>query len=233
MHYLKLPTYRQRREIAWQTLDVAVIAAVTSVAVGVFTKSAWNGLAIFGFAVVSVVLYLLIELKLEQAHAAFSHHTHRHDPYLHDSRTNLLLWGLIIGGLAIGNFWLYFIRHGVTASEIPATAPLYREAVILAGLTMVVCLLARTVHHRFHFSRKLELRGLQKARHLKAYTLAFAYTFALLYGAILLSPYGANISFALLVLLPFITLKEFQRYDRKHHRQQIKELHAQTLRETA
>lgn len=225
MHYLKLPTHKQRLEVAWQTVDIAAIALVASVIIGLFTQNILFGLAVFGLAVASSTLYLILELWLEQAHAAFSHHTHRHDPYLHDSRSNLFLWGAIIGGLALGNFWLYFVRHGVAIHEIPVTAPLYREAVILAGLTVVACLLARAVHHRVHFSRKLELQGLHKARHLKAYALAFAYTLALLYGAILLTPYGANISFALLALIPFIALKEFQRFDRKHHRKNLINFH--------
>lgn len=229
MHYLKLPSHKQRGEVLWQVVDIAAIAAIASAAVGLFAQNILFGIAIFGVSVASITIYLLLELWLEQAHAAFSHHTHHHDPYLHDSRTNLLLWGAIIGGLAVGNFWLYFVRHGVTIAEIPLTAPLYREAVILAGLTVVACLIARTVHHRVHFSRKLELQGLRKARHLKAYALAFAYTFLLLYGAILLSPYGANISFALLALIPFIGLKEFQRFDRKHHRKNLAALHNEIL----
>jgi|GEM_PF-2450709 len=227
MHYLKLPTHKQRREVAWQTADAAAIAAVASLVVGLFTQSLFFGLLVFGVSVVSVVVYLALELWLEQVHAAFSHHTHRHDPYLHETRTNLLLWGAVIGGLAIGNFWLYFVRHGVTAGEIPVTAPLYREAVILAGLTVAACLLARAIHHRFHFSRKLELKGQRKIRHLKAYVLAFTYTLTLLYGAVLLSPYGANISFALLALVPFIAIKEFHRFDRKHHRKHLVSLHKQ------
>lgn len=225
MHYLKLPKHKQLREVRWQVLDVAVISLVASATVGLFMQHALFGLVIFGLSLLSVTLYLLLELWLEQLHATFSHHTHKHDPYLHDSRAHLFLWGAIIGGLAYLNFWLYFVRHGVTAGEIPATAPLYREAVILAGMTVAVCLLARAVHHRFHFSRKLELRGLHRARHLKAYLLAFLYTCGLLYGAVLLSPYGANISFALLALVPFLAAKEFHRFDRKHHRKNLLNLH--------
>jgi hypothetical protein len=227
MYYLKLPTHKQLREIRWQTIDAAATATVASVVVGLFVKNAAFGLAIFCLTMAAVVLYLLIELRLEQVHAISSHHTHRHDPLLHDSRTNVLLWGAIIGALAIGNFWLYFERHGVTYSAIPATAPIYKEAVILAGLTVAACLLARTIHHRFHFSRKLELRGRRLVRHFKAYVLAFAYTFALLYFAVLLTPYGANISFALLVAALFVGLREFQRFDRKHHRKHLVSLHKQ------
>lgn len=227
MHYLKLPSYKQRREIAWQTMDAAAIAAVASFLAGVFVQNAVFGLFIFGLAVATVALYLLIELKLEQMHALSSHHTHSHDPLMRDSRKDALLWGGIIGALAIGNFWLYFERHGVSYSAIPSTAPIYKEAVILAGLTVVACLLARTVHHRFHFSRKLELKGLRLTKHLKTYVLAFTYTFALLYFAVLLTPYGANISFALLVAALFVGLREFQRFDRKHHRKHLVSLHKQ------
>lgn len=227
MHYLKLPTYKQRREIAWQAVDAAAIAAIASLLVGVFVQNALFALFIFGLSITAVTVYLLIELKLEQMHALSSHHTHSHDPLMRDSRKDALLWGGIIGILAIGNFWLYFERHGVNYAAIPATAPIYKEAVILSGLTVASCLLARTLHHRFHFSRRLELKGLRLARHLKAYVLSFLYTALLVYAAILLSPYGANISFALLAILPFVALREFQRFDRKHHRAALKALHAE------
>jgi hypothetical protein len=233
MRYIKLPVYKQKDEILWQTLDAAATAAVSSTIVGLFLKSFVLGLLVFGFTVATVALYLMIELHLEQLHAASSHSTHSQDPLMKDTRTNVLVWGAVIGGLAIGNFWLYFVRQGVSYADIPASAPLYKEAVILAAFTVVSCLLARTLHHRWHFSRELELEGRRLVRHLKAYVLSFVYTITLVYIAVLLSPYGANISFALLVATLFVGLRELQRFDRKHHRSAIRRLQQQHLAATA
>lgn len=233
MRYVQLPTHKQRREILWQTIDGAATALIAASVVSLFLQSLTAGLLLFVAAVASVFAYLVIEMQLEQINTKFSHHTHKHHPYIQDSRINALLWGMVIGGIAIGNFLLYFIRHGVSAAEIPTTAPLYKEAVILAGLTIIACLLTRIVHHRLHFTHQLhKSTGTPRARYVKTYALSFVYTITAVYLIILLSPYGANISFILPAIAIFVALREFQRFDRKHHRKALVELHAKSLRET-
>ena len=218
--------HKRKSEAVWQAIDTAVILAVACTVTALLTHDIKASALLFAFALASVTVYLLIELKLEHARLSLNHLMKQHRTATAQSRANLLLWGVVIGGLTSANFYLFFTRHGVSASTVPGTAPLYKDAVALMGMTMALCLLARILHHRYHFSKQLELTGIHYARHLKAYVLSFLYTFAAMYCVLLLVPdYSVNIGFAVLAAGLFVSVCEFQRYDRQHHRGAIHALH--------
>lgn len=227
----QLPKRKQKSEVLWQTLDAAVILAVVCLIFALFIHNFAISILLCVLSLSSIMLYLSIEYKIEYKLVKARRIKPDHNPAMEESRANLLLWGIIISGLAIGNFFLQFARHGVTVSDIPVTAPFYKNAIALMFLTVVTCLLAHALHHSYHFSRNLGIAGIHQARTIKSYILAFFYTFIIVYVALLLSPYDADLDYALLAGALYIGFREFQRYDRKNHRKHIHALH-QKIRPT-
>jgi len=225
MNNIQLPKNKQKTEIFWQTLDIAVVLAVVCLILAFFTRNFMLSMLLCVLSLMSIVVYFLVEYKLEYKLVKARRIKPDHNPAMEESRANLLLWGVVIAGLAIGNFFLHFTRHGVMPHEIPTTAPLYKDAVALIFLTIVTCLLAHALHHSYHFSKNLQLAGIHQARTIKSYVLAFLYTFVGVYVLLLISSYHADLVFALLAAVLYIGFREFQRYDRKNHRKSIHILH--------
>ena len=229
MAYVQLPSKWQRREMLWQVLDTAAILAIACSVTAWFTHNVGISLILFVSSLVSVVLYLLLELRYEQVYFSAKELSQQSNAVQPESRANLLLWGVIIGCLAAGNFVWFFARHGVNIAAIPITAPIYKDAVALAALTIILCLLAGVLHQRYHFAKSLGLTGLQKAIHVKSYVLSLLFTLAIIWLALLISPYQADYFFAVIAALLFWGFREFQRYDRQHHRSAIRALHKSTI----
>ncbi len=221
----RLPKRMKQAEIFWQSLDIAVVLAVVCLILALFINNFISSILLCTLALVSIVAYLIIEHKLEYGLVKSRRITQEASPAMEESRANLLLWGIVIAGLAIGNFLLHFVRHGVVASDIPVTAPLYKDAVALMFLTVVTCLLAHALHQSYYFSKNLGLAGIHQARTIKSYILAFAYTFASVYVILLAFSRHTDVSFALLAGVLYIGFREFQRYDRKQHRKSLQKLH--------
>jgi len=225
MSSVQLPKSKQKAEIFWQTMDITVVLAVVCLILAFFTRNFVLSLLLCGLSLASIIVYFLVEYKLEYKLVKARRIKPNHNPAMEESRANLLLWGVVIAGLAIGNFFLYFTRHGVTLHDIPTTAPFYKDALALIFLTIVACLLAHALHHSYHFSKNLQLAGIHQARTIKSYVLAFVYTFVGVYILLLVSSYHADLVFALLAAALYIGFREFQRYDRKNHRKSVHRLH--------
>lgn len=219
------PKHKQKAEIFWQALDVTAILTVVCLILALFINNFTLSILLCVLALISVITYLLIEHKLEYTLVKSRRIKQDPNPAMEESRANLLLWGIVIAGLAIGNFFLHFARHGVTASEIPVTAPLYKDAIALVFLTVVMCLLAHALHQSYYFSKNLGLAGIHQARTIKSYVLAFLYTFIGVYVLLLVTSHYADLDFALFAGVLYIGFREFQRYDRKNHRTSIHKLH--------
>lgn len=164
----QLPKRKQKAEIFWQTLDVAVVLAIACLIIALFVQDIIVSVVLGIVSLASITLYLFIELRIEYELVKAKRPKQQYNAELRESRKNLLVWGAVISALAVGNFFLFFARHGVTVHEIPPTAPLYKDAIVLMLLTIVLCLLANTLHHRFHFSKTLNLKGIHKARTIKS-----------------------------------------------------------------
>lgn len=221
----QLPKHKQKAEIFWQTLDATVILAVVCLIFALFIDNFLVSILLCVLSLVSIVTYLSIEYKIEYKLVKAKRIKQERNPAMEESRANLVVWGIIIAGLAIGNFFLQFARHGVSVSDIPVTAPFYKNAIALMFLTVVTCLLVHALHHSYHFSKNLGLAGIHQARTIKSYVLAFLYTFVIVYVILLFSPYDADLDFALLAGALYFGFREFQRYDRKNHRKSIHKLH--------
>jgi hypothetical protein len=221
----QIPKRKQKAEVLWQVLDVVVILAVICFIFALFIDNFAVSVLLCILSLASIIKYLVIEYKIEYKLVKARRIKQEKNPAMEESRANLLLWGAIIAGLAIGNFFLQFARHGVTVNDIPITAPFYKNAIALMFLTVVTCLLVHALHHSYHFSKNLGLAGIHQARTIKSYVLAFFYTFVIVYVILLLSPYDADLDFALLAGIIYLGFREFQRYDRKNHRKHIHKLH--------
>lgn len=221
----QIPKRKQKAEIFWQTLDTTVILAVVCLVFALFIDNFLVSIFLCVLSLISIVTYLGIEYKIEYKLVKARRIKQEKNPAMEESRTNLVVWGIVISGLAIGNFFLQFARHGVSVSDIPVTAPFYKNAIALMFLTVVTCLLVHALHHSYHFSKSLGLAGIHQARTIKSYVLAFLYTFVIVYVILLFSPYDADLDFALFAGILYLSFREFQRYDRKNHRKSVHTLH--------
>lgn len=220
-----LPKHKQKAEIFWRSLDITVVLAVVCLVLAFFTRNFIISVLLCVLSLASIVVYFFIEYKIEYKLVKTRRIKQEFNPAMEESRANLLVWGVVIAGLAISNFLLQFARHGVSVSDIPATAPFYKNAIALMFLTVVACLLAHVLHHSYYFSKNLGLAGIHQARTIKSYVLAFLYTFVIVYVLLLSSSYHADLHFALLAAVLYIGFREFQRYDRKNHRKSVQALH--------
>lgn len=146
-----------------------------------------------------------------------------------------LLWcGVLIGGFAFINYMWFFQRQGVEAQNLTADSAVHMTAMTLTYLTIVLCQLANIMQRRTSggfFSRyQFHNRQLWGA-------LAFSMFCVLniIYNP-WIAPYfkSASLSatdwlFAVSAAALFIAIREFQRYNKKHHRHAVAKLHRHKL----
>lgn len=218
-----------KKHLKWQALE---LAAMLGIACGI--ASIWLGAQaamIFTAVFLCTTLYTLLEHRVEKKHIRTAKVRHHHILALPESRQTVLWCGLLIGGLAVGNFLFFFVRHGVNIAQVPVTAPIYTEATALAGLTVLLCILAHLLHHRLHLSLHLELPRIRKQRLLLGYAGVTLCMLLFVYVALRIATQPLQMltktdwSFALLAAGVFVVVREFQRYDRKHHRKALHSLH--------
>lgn len=228
----KMPKKHKRSELLWQTIEGGIILAIVCLIMAFFVLDFTTSIVMCSLSLACIVLYFAIERKLEYDLVKVHRIKYTVDPSMRESRANILLWGVVIAGLATGNFFLHFARHHVHVSDIPLSAPFYKQAIALVFLTIVACLLAHAMHHSYHFARQLNLKGIHQARTLKSYIFAFSGTFIIVYIALLFTPFHANFVYALLAAGIYVLFREFQRYDRKQYRRNIHALHKKTSQTT-
>lgn len=142
-----------------------------------------------------------------------------------------LIWcGLLIGGFAFINYMWFFERQGVEAQHLAADSQIHMTAMTLTYLTIVLCQLANIMQRRTSnglFSRyQLHNRLLWGALGLSMFCVL-----NIIYNP-WIAPYfkSAPLSatdwlYALAAAALFIIIREFQRYNKKHHRKQVVALH--------
>lgn len=142
-----------------------------------------------------------------------------------------LAWcGILIGGLAFLNYLWFFERNGISGQNLAAHSPIHLEATALTYLTLMLCLLANILMRRTDaglFSRyQLHNKGLWLAM-----GLSVASIIAVIYVP-WIAPYFHTAPLdlidwltALAMAAVFITVREFQRHNKKHHRKAVIALH--------
>lgn len=134
--------------------------------------------------------------------------------------------GLLAGGLAITNYLYYLERHNVPGNLIPADTPIHWKAMTIVLATLTLCHLANIFIQR---SPRGLLSGHQMHNVLLWITSAFVVF--LLWVAVYAPVFADYFKtmpltfqdwvFVGLAVLVYILLREFQRYDRQHHRKHV------------
>lgn len=144
-----------------------------------------------------------------------------------------LVWcGTLIGGLAFLNYLWFFERGGISGQNLAPHSQIHLEATALTYLTLILCLLANVLLRRTKdglFSRyQLHNKGLWLAMGLSLFSIV-----NVIYNP-WIAPYfhTAPLDFvdwltALGAMGIFIAIREFQRYNKKHHRKAVVALHRQ------
>lgn len=145
-----------------------------------------------------------------------------------------LLWcGTLIGGLAFLNYLWFFERNGINPQNLTADTPIHLQATALTYLTLILCLLVNVLQRRSQhglFTRyQFHNRGLWIAM-----ILSLASIVAIIYSPINSYFHSAPLGFAdwmtaLAATALFITIREFQIHNRKHHRKTIIALHKRVV----
>lgn len=145
-----------------------------------------------------------------------------------------LLWcGTLIGGLAFLNYLWFFERNGINPQNLTADTPIHLQATALTYLTLILCLLVNVLQRRSQhglFTRyQFHNRGLWIAM-----MLSLASIVAIIYSPINSYFHSAPLGFAdwmtaLAATALFITIREFQIHNRKHHRKTIIALHKRVV----
>lgn len=142
-----------------------------------------------------------------------------------------LVWcGILIGGFAFLNYMWFFHRQGVQAEGLTANTTIHMTAMTLTYLTIVLCQLANIMQRRTtagFFSRyQFHNRQLWGALALSMFCVL-----NIIYNP-WIAPYfkSAPLSavdwlYALGAAALFILIREFQRYNNRHHRKAVVELH--------
>lgn len=144
-----------------------------------------------------------------------------------------LLWcGLLIGGFAFLNYLWFYERQGVEAQHLTADTTIHMTAMTLTYLTIVLCQLCNILQRRTSaglFS-KYQL-------HNKQLWLAIGFSLFCVLNIIYnpwIAPYFKSAPlevvdwlYALGAASLFVLIREFQRYNRKHHRNHLVRLHKQ------
>ncbi len=138
--------------------------------------------------------------------------------------------GVLIGGLAFGNYLWFFSRNGVNPQGLAPDSHIHLQATALTYVTLILCLLVNVLLRRT--SRGLFTRY---QLHNKALWLSMALSLFCV-ANIVYNPWitdyfhTAPLSFvdiltALGAMAIFITVREFQRFNRPHHRGAVLALH--------
>lgn len=220
---------------AYMTRSVALAALlITSLVANV----AWNiPLAI---TVLHILVFILaIELlplaavgrdKPEQDLMKHSYHNSYRGLFTRSNLTDILWAGSLVTVLAYTNYILFFSRYDIPAGNVPTGSLLHAKATTLALLVVVLCQLANIVHVRSSngiFSKQ--------QLHNRSFWLGtlFALTAvtALAYNAWLGNFFGTapltavDWTYALGSLSIFVAVREMQRFNKKHSRKAVLELH--------
>lgn len=145
-----------------------------------------------------------------------------------------LVWcGTLIGGLAFLNYMWFFARNGISAEHLAAHSPIHLQATALTYLTLVLCLLANILLRRGQhglFSRyQLHNRGFWLAMGLSFFSIANIIYNPWIQSYFHTAPLSiADWLTALGATALFILIREFQRYNGKHHRRTVVALHQAT-----
>jgi Ca2+-transporting ATPase len=146
--------------------------------------------------------------------------------------------GLLIGGFAFLNYIWFFHRQGIQAEHLAADSHVHMTAMTLTYLTIVICQLANIMQRRTSgglFSRyQFHNRQLWGALALSMFCVL-----NIIYNP-WIAPYfkAAPLSatdwlYALAAAALFILIREFQRYNGKHHRKVVVELHKAKISRSA
>jgi Ca2+-transporting ATPase len=146
------------------------------------------------------------------------------------SITDLLFAGALMGALAFANYLIFFNRNGVSAEIVPADTPIHYKAMAMTYLTIVLCQLANILMRRSEnglFTRyQLHNRLLWGAM-----ALSLTAVLIIIYVPFIAQYFKTGpLSFtdwlwAIAAMGVFIAIREFQRYDARHHRHHLSKLH--------
>jgi Ca2+-transporting ATPase len=142
-----------------------------------------------------------------------------------------VMWcGLLIGGLAFLNYMWFFKRNGIDPQYLTANTPIHFQATALTYLTLILCLVINVLQRR-------SKDGLFTKYQLHNKSMWFAVSLSLfsivniIYNP-WIAPYfhSGPLTFidwltALGAATIFVLVREFQRYNRKHHRKMVVALH--------
>lgn len=142
-----------------------------------------------------------------------------------------LMWcGVLIGGFAFINYLLFFDRQGIQAEHLAADSLVHMQATALTYLTIVLCQLSNILQRRSSgglFSRY--------QFHNKQLWISIAFSLFCVANIIYnpwIAPYFKSAPlgivdwlYALGAVAIFIAIREFQRYNKKHHHKEIVALH--------
>lgn len=151
------------------------------------------------------------------------------------SITDLLWCGIFIGGLAFTNYLLLFERNGISPANVVSGTPIHLKAMSITYLTIILCQLAnilmRRSRHglftRYQFHNR-QLWG--------AFALSVTAVLTIIYVPFvsryfMTGPLGyTDWLYALGAMAIFIAIREFQRYDSQHHRQNVIAAHKRPSR---
>jgi Ca2+-transporting ATPase len=142
-----------------------------------------------------------------------------------------LAWcGILIGGFAFINYLWFFVRNNVAAEGMAVASPLHMQAMSLTYLTIVLCQL-------FNILQRRSQQGLftRYQFHNASLWLAMAFSIFCVLN-IIYNPWVApyfnagpldmiDWLYAFAAAALFITIREFQRYNKKHSRAAVLALH--------
>lgn len=148
-----------------------------------------------------------------------------------------LVWcGILIGGLAYANYILFYGRSGISPDAAPGGPLLHMQAMSLTYLTIVLCQLANILMRRSRhglFTRyQFQNRNLWGAIAFSVMAVIIIIYVPFMQKYFMTGALGlTDWLFALGATAIFIAIREFQRYDRQHHRNHVIAAHHQ--RQTA
>ena len=152
----------------------------------------------------------------------------------HRAVFEFLCYGALAAALAYGNFLLFFVRQHVSPIRINTSSELYQQATILTYTTIVLCqfmnlLFIRTDVREHFFSRYLW----SNKKLLLAFGLSLICILNIMYNPYIRPYFSAgplNIGdwgMAFLAAAIYTSISLFRRYDKRHTRKAVMELHRQ------
>lgn len=142
-----------------------------------------------------------------------------------------VMWcGLLIGGLAFLNYMWFFERNGVDPQYLTANTPIHLQATALTYLTLILCLVINVLQRRSKDGLFTKYQLHNKSMWL-AMALSLFSIINIIYNPWIASYFhSAPLTFvdwltAIGATAIFVLVREFQRYNRKHHRKIVVELH--------